>query len=193
MGDRREPDRGATGAGRDLVGGAGADTFVWLPGDGNEDLEGGPGPDVLDFEGANVSEIIAITRSSSGFQLTRNVANVIVVANGVESLVLDSLGGDDSISTIGLVATSQSLSGGLQTTSDALGYDADGTCALLGPASIQTPGRQPVVHDGFEILPSLDACSPTAASSLGPVGLSALSLALGLVARKLAQRGVAPD
>ena len=36
--------------------GAGNDTFVWNPGDGNDTVEGQDGTDTLLFNGANVNE-----------------------------------------------------------------------------------------------------------------------------------------
>ena len=51
-----------TGGRGDDVGflGAGNDVFVWNPGDGNDIVEGQDGADTLQFNGANVSEVIEI-------------------------------------------------------------------------------------------------------------------------------------
>ena len=46
--------------------GAGDDTFVWNPGDGSDTVNGQGGTDTLLFNGANVSENIAISANGAG-------------------------------------------------------------------------------------------------------------------------------
>jgi len=95
------------GDGKDLVDGnrgndlallgAGDDTFVWNPGDGNDVVEGGDGQDVLDFNGSDISETIAISANGGRASLFRDVANVTMDLNDVETLDFDGLGGADTI------------------------------------------------------------------------------------------------
>lgn len=175
-----------------LIGGLGADTFTWLPGDDDDLLEGGPGFDVLDFDGSNGNEIFDVAESGDGFYLFRNLGNVVLHGASIESLVLETFGGDDVVSTVGLAGTSQSFDGGLQSVTDTLSYDAGGQCAFQAPGSIRTPGRQTVFHTGFEAIPTLDECPAVAAPTLGPLGFAALAVALGLVLGGLAPRASDP-
>lgn len=175
-----------------LIGGLGADTFTWLPGDDNDLLEGGPGLDVLDFDCSNANDSVSIGALGGGFRLLRNVGNVVLDVNAVESLVLETFGGDDVVSTVGLAGTSQSFDGGLQSVTDTLSYDAGGQCAFQTPGSIRTPGRQTVFHTGFEAIPTLDECPAVAAPTLGPLGFAALAVGLSLILGGLAPRASDP-
>lgn len=86
------------GDGNDLaLLGAGDDTFVWNPGDDNDVVEGQAGFDTLDFNGANVAETINISANGGRAIFTRNVANVVMDLNDVESIDFDALGGADTI------------------------------------------------------------------------------------------------
>jgi Ca2+-binding RTX toxin-like protein len=77
--------------------GGGDDTFVWNPGDDNDTLEGQSGTDTMLFNGANVAEIITFTANGGRVLFTRNVANVIMDLNDVETIDFNALGGADSI------------------------------------------------------------------------------------------------
>ena len=75
------------GDGNDLaVMGDGDDTFVWNPGDDNDTIEGQAGFDVLEFHGSNIAETITISANNERVTLVRDVANVTMDLNGVESL-----------------------------------------------------------------------------------------------------------
>lgn len=178
--------RGASGNDT-LVGGQGPDTFTWLPGDGNDGLEGGPGADTLEFTGSNVNEIVTVQATGPGFQVLRNVGNVIVNASGIEALSLRTEGGDDGVNTVGLAGTTQSLDGGAQAAADTLTYDAAGACAFQGPGSIQTPGTQLVTYNEFESTPVLEAC-PSPVPATGRVGTGVLGVALCTAGAWLARR-----
>ena len=65
--------------------GAGNDTFVWNPGDDNDTLEGEDGFDTLQFNGANVDENITISANGERAFFSRNIANVTMDLNDVES------------------------------------------------------------------------------------------------------------
>ena len=85
--------------------GAGDDTFVWNPGDDNDTLEGQDGFDTMLFNGANVAEEIAISANGERVRFTRNVANVTMDLNDVESINFNALGGADTIVVNDLVGT----------------------------------------------------------------------------------------
>ena len=77
--------------------GAGDDTFVWNPGDDNDTVEGQAGFDTMLFNGANVAENIDISANGGRVLFTRNVANVIMDLNDVETIDFNALGGADNI------------------------------------------------------------------------------------------------
>ena len=67
--------------------GKGDDTFVWNPGDGSDTVEGQGGTDTLLFNGANVNENIDISANGSRARLFRDVGNVTMDLNGVETSI----------------------------------------------------------------------------------------------------------
>lgn len=77
--------------------GAGDDTFVWNPGDDNDTLEGQDGFDTMLFNGANASENINIFANGGRVLFFRDVANVLMDLNDVESIDFNALGGADNI------------------------------------------------------------------------------------------------
>ncbi len=95
------------GAGNDLITGgdgddvalmgAGNDTFVWNPGDDNDVVEGGAGTDTLLFNGANIGETINISANGARTTFSRDVANVTMGLNDVETIRFNALGGADTI------------------------------------------------------------------------------------------------
>jgi Ca2+-binding RTX toxin-like protein len=85
------------------VAGAGADVVVWDPGDGSDVVQGGTGLDTLRFNGSAAAEVIAASASGTGLRLTRNLGNVVIRAQDVETLALNTLGGADT-ATVGHLA-----------------------------------------------------------------------------------------
>jgi Ca2+-binding RTX toxin-like protein len=85
--------------------GAGDDTFVWNPGDGSDTVEGQAGSDTLQFNGANVAEKIDISANGSRVRFTRDVANVTMDLNSVETINFRALGGADTITVNNLAGT----------------------------------------------------------------------------------------
>jgi Ca2+-binding RTX toxin-like protein len=77
--------------------GAGNDVLVWNPGDDDDTVEGQGGIDTLDFNGANVNENIDIAANGNRVLFTRNIANVTMDLNDVETVSFDALGGTDNI------------------------------------------------------------------------------------------------
>ena len=77
--------------------GAGDDTFAWNPGDDNDTLEGQDGFDRMLFNGANVAENVDVSANGGRVRFSRDIANVIMDLNGVESIDFNALGGADRI------------------------------------------------------------------------------------------------
>jgi Ca2+-binding RTX toxin-like protein len=94
-------------AGNDLVSGGdgndvalmgdGDDTFVWNPGDDNDTLEGQAGSDRMLFNGANIAENIDIAANGGRVRFFRDIANVVMDLNDIESMDFKALGGADNV------------------------------------------------------------------------------------------------
>ena len=76
--------------------GAGDDTFRWDPGDGSDTIDGQLGHDTLDFNGAGAAETMSLSANGSRSLFLRDVANIRMDMDNVESLDLTALGGVDS-------------------------------------------------------------------------------------------------
>jgi Ca2+-binding RTX toxin-like protein len=85
--------------------GAGDDTFVWNPGDGSDIEEGQAGADTLTFNGANIAEKMDVSANGHRVRFTRDVANIVMDLNGVESIVANTLGGADTLTVNDLSGT----------------------------------------------------------------------------------------
>jgi Ca2+-binding RTX toxin-like protein len=77
--------------------GAGDDVFQWNPGDGSDTIDGQDGFDTLTFFGANVAENIDLSAVGGQARLFRNIANVTMNLDGMESIDLRAIGGADAI------------------------------------------------------------------------------------------------
>ena len=77
--------------------GAGDDVFQWDPGDGNDTLEGQDGVDTMLFFGSSASENIDIVANGGRVLFLRDVANVTMDLDDVESIDFRALGGADNI------------------------------------------------------------------------------------------------
>lgn len=148
------------GQGDDILsGGGGNDTFTWSPGDGSDTVTGSGGNDTLDFNGSNVSETIQITAQAGGFDLSRNVGNILLHSSSIETLNLPLLGGDDIVDTTLLVPTTQHIDGGTQTVVDRLSVQALGACLAFGNGSLGALGFGPILYTGIEDLAATDTCA----------------------------------
>jgi hypothetical protein len=110
------------------IGGNGDDTMVWNPGDGNDLNEGEGGADTLIFNGSNGAEIMAATTTAPPrVTFTRNLGNIIMDIGTTENLVVNALGGDDSVTAgVGLAALiSITIDGGAGNDTIAGGDGAD--------------------------------------------------------------------
>ena len=85
--------------------GAGNDIFVWNPGDGSDTVEGQDGTDSLIFNGSNVAENIDISANGSRVRFFRDVANITMDLNGIETVDFNALGGADTINVNDLTGT----------------------------------------------------------------------------------------
>jgi Ca2+-binding RTX toxin-like protein len=85
--------------------GAGNDVFVWNPGDGSDVVEGQAGTDTLQFNGANVAESIDIAANGGRVLMSRDVGNVVMDLNGIETINFVALGGADRIAVHSLAGT----------------------------------------------------------------------------------------
>ena len=77
--------------------GAGDDTFQWDPGDGSDTVEGQQGHDTMLFNGSNVNENMDVSANGSRVRFVRNVGNITMDLDGVESIVAKTLGGADNL------------------------------------------------------------------------------------------------
>ncbi len=89
--------------------GAGDDVFVWNPGDDNDVVEGQAGVDTMDFNGSNVGEVIDIAANGGRVRFARDVANVTMDLDDVETVGFDAFGGLDNITVGDLSGTDVSL------------------------------------------------------------------------------------
>ena len=94
------------GDGNDLaLMGAGNDTFVWNPGDDNDTVDGQAGADTLLFNGAVIGEKIDISANGGHARLTRDVANITMDLDNVETIDVQAKGGVDLITVNDLSQT----------------------------------------------------------------------------------------
>ena len=76
--------------------GAGDDTFQWDPGDGSDTVEGQDGTDTMLFNGSGGNEIFDVSANGARVRFTRNLGNIVMDLNDVESIDLNALGGTDT-------------------------------------------------------------------------------------------------
>ena len=77
--------------------GAGNDVFQWDPGDGSDAVEGQAGTDTMRFNGSAIGEIFDVSAKGERLRFTRNVGNIVMDLNDVESIDLNALGGADTV------------------------------------------------------------------------------------------------
>jgi hypothetical protein len=95
------------GRGNDTVSlGNGNDFFVWTPGEGSDAVDGGNGQgDVMQFVGADVAETMSLSANGSHAVFLRNIGNIRMDMNGIETLDVKALGGADNITVNDLQGT----------------------------------------------------------------------------------------
>jgi Ca2+-binding RTX toxin-like protein len=85
--------------------GAGDDTFIWDPGDGSDTVEGQDGADTMVFNGANVAEKVDLSANGRRLRLFRDVGNITMDTNDVETVDVNAGGGDDTVTVNDLTGT----------------------------------------------------------------------------------------
>jgi Ca2+-binding RTX toxin-like protein len=85
--------------------GAGDDTFQWDPGDGSDVVEGQEGNDRMLFNGSAGNEIFTISGNGGRALFTRNIANITMDLNDVETIDVNALGGTDTFNIGDLSST----------------------------------------------------------------------------------------
>ena len=76
--------------------GAGDDVFQWDPGDGSDTVEGGDAVDKLLFNGSNGAENFELSANGARGILTRNLGNIVMDVNDVETVHVNALGATDN-------------------------------------------------------------------------------------------------
>ena len=88
-----------TGGGGDDVArlGTGSDRFFWADGDGNDTVDGGDGQDVLRFDGGAANETISLAAEGRRAMLARDVGEVTMRIDNIESITILAGDGTDRI------------------------------------------------------------------------------------------------
>jgi Ca2+-binding RTX toxin-like protein len=77
--------------------GAGDDTFQWDPGDGSDVVEGQDGRDDMRFNGSNIAENMRASANGGRVRFTRDVANIVMDLDNVETINANTFGGADNL------------------------------------------------------------------------------------------------
>jgi Ca2+-binding RTX toxin-like protein len=85
--------------------GAGDDTFQWDPGDGSDIVEGQDGADTMLFNGSAANERMEASANGGRVRFTRDVANIVMDLNDVESITARMLAGTDQLTVNDLSGT----------------------------------------------------------------------------------------
>ncbi|MDA0185096.1 hypothetical protein OJ997_32630 [Solirubrobacter phytolaccae] len=123
------------GSGNDVVdgnrgvdtvrGGSGNDRVQWDPGDQSDVVEGDSGTDTLDFNGANVGEMITLAANGPRVTVFRNIANITQDTDSIEAATVRALGGADLITVGDLTGTDLK-----HVAVDLAGFDRNGDAAI---------------------------------------------------------------
>jgi len=89
----------------ELFGGEDDDVIDWLPGDGNDLVEGQDGQDTLLFVGSNASEEVDLSANGPRFRFFRNVGNITMDCDGIENVIFKAAGGVDKVKVNDLTGT----------------------------------------------------------------------------------------
>jgi Ca2+-binding RTX toxin-like protein len=85
--------------------GAGDDTFNWDPGDGNDIVEGEAGSDTLQFNCSAASETLTVSANGGRVLLNRDIANIVMDLDDIETIRVRALGGIDNLTVNNLAGT----------------------------------------------------------------------------------------
>lgn len=103
-GDGNDLIDGNAGADVALLG-AGDDTFIWDPGDGSDTIEGQDGADTMRFNGSDLNEVFTASANGERLRFLRNLGNIVMDTNDVETVDLNTLGGTDEVTLNDLAGT----------------------------------------------------------------------------------------
>jgi Ca2+-binding RTX toxin-like protein len=85
--------------------GTGDDDFQWDPGDGSDTVEGQDGSDEMLFNGSAGSEVFTASANGDRLRFTRDLGNITMDTDDVESVDVRTLGGTDSLTVNDLSGT----------------------------------------------------------------------------------------
>jgi Ca2+-binding RTX toxin-like protein len=85
--------------------GADNDTFQWDPGDGSDVVEGQGGNDRMIFNGSAANEVFMVSANGGRVRFTRNIGNIVIDLDDVETIDLNALGGIDGVTVNDLTST----------------------------------------------------------------------------------------
>ena len=85
--------------------GAGNDVFQWDPGDGSDTVEGQDGTDKLLFNGSGGAELFTASANGGRVLFTRNLGNIVMDLDDVETIDLNALGNTDTTTVNDLSGT----------------------------------------------------------------------------------------
>jgi RTX calcium-binding nonapeptide repeat (4 copies) len=75
----------------------GFDFFLWDPGDGSDRVDGAGDEDVMLFRGSNQAEVFRVLPDGDDANLSRNVGDILMETDSVETFLIDTLSGADNI------------------------------------------------------------------------------------------------
>jgi Ca2+-binding RTX toxin-like protein len=85
--------------------GAGNDTFQWDPGDGSDIVEGQDGSDEMLFNGSAGNERMEASANGGRVLFTRDLGNIVMDLDDVETITARTLGGTDTLTVNDLSGT----------------------------------------------------------------------------------------
>src|SRR5262249_30049748 len=77
----------------------------WFPGDGSDTVEGGDGQDRIVFDGSDAAERFDLSANGTRARVTHDLDGATVDVGGVETVVVNPLGGADSVTVNDLTRT----------------------------------------------------------------------------------------
>ena len=89
--------------------GTGNDVFQWDPGDGSDIVEGQDGTDTMLFNGSNGDENFEVAANGGRARFFRNLGNITMDLDDVETIRLNALGGKDNTTVNDLAGTDVQL------------------------------------------------------------------------------------
>jgi Ca2+-binding RTX toxin-like protein len=130
--------------------GAGKDTFVWDPGEGSDIVEGQGGGDVMDFNGSNIAENIDVSANGSRVRLFRDVGNVTMDMDDIETLNLVARAGADTI-TVGDLSGTDMKSAAIDESGTPGTTDGDGSADTVVENGTDASDHVKVVRSGPQV------------------------------------------